>query len=111
MAAVKDYERIVRKLILEHATHRPKHGDIELRAVIDAKQGLYQVQQIGWQNRRRVHGTSVHIDLIGDKVWVQHDGTRDGVANELVEAGIPRENIVLGFRPAHVRPSTGFAVG
>ncbi len=111
MASVMSYREIVRRLILEHATHKPKHGDIELKAVIDAKQGLYQVQQIGWQNKRRVHGTSVHIDLIGDKIWVQHDGTRDGVANELVEAGIPREDIVLGFRPAHVRPASGFAAG
>ena len=104
------YQEIVRNLILEHAQHKPKHGDIEVRAIIDEEQGIYLVQQTGWQNQRRVHGTSVHIDLIGDKVWVQHDGTRDGVANELVEAGIPKEDIVIGFRPPHIRPATGFAV-
>ncbi|MCP4662360.1 MAG: XisI protein [bacterium] len=47
----------------------------------------------------------------GEKVWIQYDGTDPGVARELVEAGIPREAIVLGFRPPHVRPHTGFAVG
>ncbi len=31
----------------------------------------------------------IHIDLLGDKVWVQYDGTEDGVATELVAAGIP----------------------
>ncbi len=30
---------------------------------------------------------------------------------ELVEAGIPHESIVLGFRPPEIRPHTGFAVG
>lgn len=111
MAPMKKYQEIVHNLVLDHAGHKSKYGDIEVRTIIDVEQGLYQVQHIGWQNKRRVHGTSVHIDLIGDKVWVQHDGTRDGVANELAEAGIPKKDIVLGFRPLHIRPSTGFAVG
>ncbi len=44
-------------------------------------------------------------------VWIQHDGTNRPVAEELMAAGIPREDIVLGFHPADVRPLTGFAVG
>ena len=31
--------------------------------------------------------------------------------DELIAAGVPREDIVLGFHPADVRPLTGFAVG
>jgi hypothetical protein len=57
-----------------------------------------------------VHGAVIHIDIIGDKVWIQHDGTSPGIADELVEAGIPRDAIVLGFRPPHVRRYSGFAV-
>jgi hypothetical protein len=44
-------------------------------------------------------------------VWIQYDGTNRPVADELIEAGIPKEDIVLGFQPAEVRPLTGFAVG
>ncbi|MGF1958284.1 MAG: element excision factor XisI family protein [Aulosira sp. DedVER01a] len=29
------------------------------------------------------------------KLWIQQDGTDDGIANELAAAGIPKENIVL----------------
>jgi hypothetical protein len=57
-----------------------------------------------------VHGAVIHIDLIGEKVWVQYDGTEEGVATELVEAGVPKESIVLGFRPPEIRPYTGFAI-
>jgi hypothetical protein len=32
------------------------------------------------------------------------------VALDLVEAGVPREDIVLGFRPADIRPYTGYGV-
>ncbi|WP_249213848.1 MULTISPECIES: element excision factor XisI family protein [unclassified Synechocystis] len=42
--------------------------------------------------------------------WVQRDGTEDGIANELVANGIPKEVIVLGFHEPSVRPHTGFAI-
>jgi hypothetical protein len=32
------------------------------------------------------------------------------VVGELLEAGVPAEDIVLGFHPAFVRHHTGFAV-
>jgi XisI protein len=51
-----------------------------------------------------------HLDLIEGKVWVQRDETEDGVTHELVEAGIPKQDIVLGFYPADVRPYTGYAI-
>jgi hypothetical protein len=41
---------------------------------------------------------------------VQRDGTEDGVTDELVQAGIPKEEIVLDFHEPSVRPYTGFAV-
>jgi hypothetical protein len=43
-------------------------------------------------------------------VWIQHDGTEDGIANELLQAGIPHEHIVLGFHPPDQRKYTPFAV-
>ncbi|HEU5116759.1 MAG TPA: element excision factor XisI family protein [Isosphaeraceae bacterium] len=48
--------------------------------------------------------------LVGGKVWIQHDGTYDGIANALVEPGIPRDRIVLAFKPPDIRQYTGFAV-
>ena len=111
MASVKKYQEIVRDLIMEYANHKPSIGDVDVKAIIDAEQGQYQVMHVGWQGKSRVHGTPIHIELIGDKVWIQYDGTSPGVAVELAEAGIPKEDIVLGFRPPHIRPHTGFGVG
>ena len=53
----------------------------------------------------------VHIDIKGGKVWLQYDGTSQPVADELIVAGIPADQIVLAFHPAYVRKHTGFAVG
>ncbi|MEG3439296.1 element excision factor XisI family protein [Pannus brasiliensis CCIBt3594] len=45
------------------------------------------------------------------KIWIQHDGTEVGIANELVKLGIPKEDIVLAFHEPLIRQYTGFAVG
>ncbi len=45
-----------------------------------------------------------------DKVWIQCDETEEGIATDLMEAGISKEDIVLGFRYPKVRKYTGFAV-
>jgi len=111
MDTLMRYREIVRRLIAEYARYKPSHGQIETEAVIDPEKDHYEVLHVGWDGPRRVHGSVLHLDIIDGKVWIQHDGTSPGVAEELVEAGIPREHVVLGFRPASVRPLTGFGVG
>lgn len=110
MDTLANYQEIVKRLIMEYASYKPSHGEIETEAIIDTEKGHYEVMHVGWDGVRRVHGTIIHIDIIGDKIWIQYDGTSPGVAEELVEAGIPREAIVLGFHPAHLRQYTHFAV-
>ncbi len=110
MDKIRDYRDIVRQLILKYAQYKPANGDIQTEAVIDEERGHYELIDVGWQGERRVHGSVIHIDIIGDKVWLQHDGTNAVIADELVAAGIPQAAIVLGFRLPRVRQYTGFAV-
>lgn len=56
------------------------------------------------------NGCLIHIDIIDDKLWIERDSTEDGSALDLEAAGIPKERIVLGFKPLEVRPYTGYAV-
>ncbi|MBX9580017.1 MAG: XisI protein [Gemmataceae bacterium] len=71
----------------------------------------FELLSFGWDGRRRLHSVVYHLDLIDGKVWVQYDGTDRPIATALVEAGIPREDIVLAEKPADVRQFTGFGVG
>jgi hypothetical protein len=45
----------------------------------------------------------VHIDICDEIVIIQCNDTEDLIATELVEMGIPRERIVLGFLPPEVQ--------
>jgi hypothetical protein len=109
MDRVERYRQIVRRVIEEYAGFKPSHGRIDTEAVIDPARDHYEVMHVGWDGVRRVHGSVVHLDIIGGKVWVQYDGTSRPVAEDLVAAGVPREDIVLAFHPAELRPHTGFA--
>jgi hypothetical protein len=111
MDKVDRYREIVRRIIEEYASHKPSNGQIDTEAIVDTVRDHYEVMHVGWDGPRRVHGAVIHLDIRGGKVWIQYDGTNRPVADELLEAGIPQEDIVLGFHPAKVRPHTGFAVG
>jgi hypothetical protein len=110
MDTLTSYQKIVRDLILEYAQYKPSHGEIETEVIIDTQNDHYELLHVGWDGVRRVHGAVIHIDIIDGKVWIQHDGTSPGVAHDLAQTGIPREDIILGFRPAHLRQYTEFGV-
>ncbi len=110
MDRVDQYRGIVRRVIEDYADAKPSNGQIATEAIVDRDRDHYEVMLVGWDDQRRVHGSVVHIDIINGKVWIQHDGTNRPVADELIAAGIPQEDIVLGFHPADMRPYTGFAV-
>jgi hypothetical protein len=93
--------RIIRA-ILEHYARIPyAHGKLHQELVFDLERHRYVLMVVGWLNDRRVHYALMHVDVVGDKIWIQYDGT---------EEGIPRERIVLGFHPEWKRPITGYAV-
>jgi hypothetical protein len=110
MDRVAHYREIVKRLILEAASYDPSTDDVVAETVFDDERGHYMLFYTGWDQRKRVHGSVLHVDVRDDKVWVQHDGTNLGIVDELIEAGIPRESIVLGFHHPDQRKHTPFAV-
>src|SRR5262245_42966843 len=111
MDRTERYRLIVSRIIDEYADGKPSRGQIEVEAIMDRERDHYEVVHVGWNKAGRVHGSVVHLDIIDGKVWIQHDGTDRPVADALLAAGIPPEDIVLGFQPPKVRHLTGFAVG
>ena len=111
MDQIERYREIVCRLIDEYASYKPAHGDIRTEAVVDREHDHYEVMQVGWNAGRRVHGSIIHIDIRDGKVWIEHNGTDARLGEELVAAGIPRNDVVLGFQPPDVRPLTSYSAG
>lgn len=110
MDRLNQYRGIIRELIQRYAAYQPARGDVQIEVIFDESNDHYELMYAGWNGPYRIHGSVLHIDIRDGKVWIQHDGTEDGVAEELVKAGIDREHIVLAFKSPDIRPHTGFAV-
>jgi hypothetical protein len=109
MAELNKYRDCIEHLITEHSRYQPKYGEIELQIIFDRERDHYQLVSVGWDNDERIEGALLHFDLKGDKIWIQHDGTETGIADELVAMGIPQNHIVLAFYHPSMRKHTGFA--
>jgi ketopantoate reductase len=105
------YRQHIRELLQEYSTYRPSYGEVEVEHVIDTIHDHYQLLTVGWHQDQRVHGCVFHIDIKENKIWVQHDGTEDGIANRLVAYGVPKSDIVLAFHAPYRRRFTEFAAG
>ncbi len=111
MDSLNQYREIIKNIIEEYAQFQPARGDVQIEVVLDEKNDHYDLVYTGWNGAYRIHGSVIHIDIRNEKVWVQYDGTEDGVAEVLAQKGIPRDRIVLGFKPPEIRPYTDFAAG
>ncbi len=108
--AVEQYRQWVQDLLLERANRKPTFPEIETQAILDTERDHYLLLHTGWRNNRRTHGCSLHLDIKDGKIWIQHDGTEIGIATQLLELGIPADDIVLGFQAPNRRQYTEFAV-
>ncbi len=110
MDTLSQYRETIEKILEEYASVPYAYGDIKTEVVFDRAHDRYLLVNVGWKDDARIHGALVHIDIIDGKVWIQRDGTEDGMAEDFLRAGIPRERIVLGFHAPRVRQHTDFAV-
>ena len=71
--------------------------------VFDEKRDRYLLVHIGWQGARRIYGCPMQIDIIDNKVWLQHNSTEIFVDQELIARGIPEDDMVLGLQSPRIR--------
>ena len=100
----------VESVLIDYTKIPYSHGDFRTEAVFDRTRDRYVLMNVGWDSGERVHGCLVHIDIIEGKLWIQRDGTEHGIVKELVQSGVPKNQIVLAFRPPEVRRLTEYAV-
>jgi hypothetical protein len=110
MDSLEQDRQVIQNIISEYAQIPYAHGEIERHSVFDTERDRYLLMIVGWEGVRQVHGCIIHVEIIQGQIWIHRDGTEDGVARELLEAGIPHERIVLGFKSPQVRKHTGFAI-
>ena len=104
------YRQIIQDILSEMAAIPNLEPDIEDRLLFDKLNDSYAMITEGWDRGERVHHVVAHLEIINGKVWIQADNTDLVIARELESRGIPKSDIVLGFRPAAVRSESEYAV-
>ncbi|MGK7921888.1 MAG: XisI protein [Trichodesmium sp.] len=104
-----DYSQLIQTILTGHSINDGK-TNTESQLIFDTKRHHYQVLNIAWKEQKRIYGVIIHVDLKGNKIWIQRDGTEIGIANQLISAGVPKQDIVLGFHAPYKRSLTEFAV-
>ncbi len=111
MDKLNQYRYWVKEILEAHGQMKPANPDILVYTFFDSQQDHYQVFHAGWDQYRRLFGPLIHIDILDGKLWIQHDGTEVGVANQLLEKGVSQQDIVLAYHAPFMRQYDGFAVG
>jgi len=112
MDKLTTYRSLIKRLLTENVTlgkGQTKQG-LETDCVFDEDHDHYLLLTVGWFQGRRVRATTVHVRIRNGKFWIEDDMTGDGIVSQLLEEGVPREDIVLAFQPPHMRHLTEFAV-
>ncbi len=106
------YRQYIQELLTERAKLRSPFDPVASETIFDTISDRYQLVNVGWKDAStRIYGCVLHVDIKDGKIWVQHDGTEDAIADQLVARGVPKQDIVLAYHAPHVRQYTDFAVG
>jgi len=113
--AVEQYRQYIQQLLTEKvqrsALNNYTECEFEKQLIFDLQRDRYQLMHVGWTEREmRNYGCVLHLAIKDGKIWIHQDGTEDGIANALLELGVPKQDIVLAFYPPSMRKYTEFAI-
>jgi len=112
MDKLAQYRAYVQEVLQKYTSYPSTDPQIEKQLLCDTQHDHYQLLYLGWiDNRHHEFSCLAHVDIKDSKIWIQWDTTEAGIANKLVELGVPKQDIVLAFQPPYKRPLTEFAVG
>lgn len=111
MDKVTHYRQLVVQTLSKYAEllNRSASATQTATVVSDQKSDHYLLTLLGWRGNYRIKGNVVHIRLSDGKVWIEEDGLEQGIAPDLIAAGIPKDDIVLAFYHPALRAMAEFA--
>lgn len=95
------YQQIIKQVLRDYVEYY-RQGGVILRPLFDDSQKNYLLLKHRWEGNKYIHHAPIHIEIINHQIWIQNDDTQEGVATDLLKAGIEKQDIVLGFQPPNV---------
>jgi hypothetical protein len=112
MDKLTEYPKLIKHILTRYVElcNQNSNSNIETFLIVDEDKAHYIWMNLGWQDGDRITGMTVYVRIRDGKFWVEEDWTENGIATDLVRAGVPKEDIVLAFHEPGMRQYTDFAV-
>lgn len=106
---ITNYRQILQQVVEKHATMSGEPEDVESIPICDPVHDNYLLMDIGMGENGRTGYVVFHLRLKDGKVWIERDGIEYGIAQDLIDAGVAKEDIVLGFYGNEPKPLSELA--
>lgn len=110
MDTLEKKRQIVQDLLKKYSHYNISEKTIETQLLFDSERDHYQVLELGWNGYDRIYNCIIHLDIKEGKIWIQRNTTDILIAEELVEMGISKQDIILGLQPPYKRPFTKYGM-
>jgi hypothetical protein len=112
MENVTTYRNVIKRLFreFERLYSLQSTPGVETFIVFDEARDHYFLMRLGWSENRRVRQILLYVRLKEGKIWIEEDWTEEGIATELLKAGVSKDEIVLAFQPPEMRQLSEFAM-
>jgi hypothetical protein len=98
------YRTLITEVLQRHAAMEAEPSNYETVVVCDRQADDYRLIDTEITPGKRQDYVVVQLVLREGQVWVEQDGIEYGIGQDLLEAGISAEDIVIGI--SHGRPFT-----
>ena len=111
MDKITKYKRIAQELSEEVMEKLGSATGFDSLPIVDEVHGQYLIMSDGWEGIERSYGPIIHIEVKNSgKVWLRYDGTDLEIGQELLNKGVLKSDLVLGFYSPKMRAYGGFEV-
>ncbi len=106
-AKVERYSQVIVQFLTQLSDRASSSNGVETQQLFDLQHHRYLLLDVGWRGQERVYAVAIHLDIQDGKVWIQRNQTEVEIDANLIELGIPEEDIVLGLIPPEYRLLAG----
>jgi hypothetical protein len=110
MDKLTTYRKHIKDLLSQYASWGRQEENWESQLIFDEERDHYLWFDLGWEGSKRIYYSVIHFDIKDGKIWLQQNATDLNPAEDLIEMGVLREDIVLGLQPPFKRPFTNYGV-
>lgn len=93
MDKLNAYRDLIKRVLNAYHELNIRASDTKNESVLvfDSEHDHYLLLIMGWQDSERIKNVMIHVHLKGEKIWIEEDWTEDGVATDLLQAGVPHD--------------------